>query len=93
MEKQISSKKIFDGTVLKVNFDIVELDDGRRGEREVVHHPGGAAILVVKGGKVLLERQYRYAVGKETIEIPAGNATRARILSTPREENSKKRRG
>lgn len=72
MEKQISSKKIFDGTVLKVNFDIVELDDGRRGEREVVHHPGGAAILVVNGGKVLLERQYRYAVGKETIEIPAG---------------------
>ena len=44
MEKQISSKKIFDGTVLKVNFDIVELDDGRRGEREVVHHPGGCCL-------------------------------------------------
>lgn len=72
MEKQISTKEIFNGKVLKIRFDEVELDDGRKGEREVVHHPGGAAILVVKDGKVLLEKQYRYAVGKELIEIPAG---------------------
>ena len=72
MEKQITTKEIFNGKVLKIRLDEVELDDGRKGEREVVHHPGGAAILVVKDGKVLLERQYRYAVGKEVIEIPAG---------------------
>ena len=87
MEKQITTKEIFNGKVLKIRLDEVELDDGRKGEREVVHHPGGAAILVVKDGKVLLERQYRYAVGKEVIEIPAGKRDKGEdFLQTATEE-------
>ena len=72
MERRISGKQVLDGKVLKVRVDEVELDDGRKAEREIVHHPGGAAVLAVKDGKVLLERQFRYAVGREIIEIPAG---------------------
>ena len=72
MEKQITTKEIFNGNVLKIRLDEVELDDGRKGEREVVHHPGGAAILVVKDGKILLEKQFRYPYKEIIREIPAG---------------------
>ncbi len=72
MEKCLSTEKIYDGKVVKLRVDKVSLDDGRTAEREVITHCGGAGVLVVKNGKVLLERQFRYAVNEEIIEIPAG---------------------
>lgn len=72
MEKCLSTEKIYDGKVVKLRVDKVSLDDGRIAEREVITHGGGAGVLAVKDGKVLLERQFRYAVGREIIEIPAG---------------------
>lgn len=72
IEKQVATEKIFDGVVVKLCVDEVRLEDGREAKREIVTHGGGACVLAVKDGKVLLERQFRYAVGEELIELPAG---------------------
>jgi ADP-ribose pyrophosphatase len=72
-EERISSERVFDGRLLKVRVDRVELPSGRVGTREVVEHPGAVAILPVKAdGKLILVRQFRYAVGKHLLEVPAG---------------------
>ena len=73
MEKQLNSKEIYDGKVIRVSLDDVSLDDGREAKREVVHHRGGCCIAL-KGydGKYLLTKQYRYAQGEEMIEFCAG---------------------
>ena len=87
MEKTINSEKIFDGNVIKVSRDEVILDNGNKSTREVVKHPGGACVLVVNDGKVLLEKQYRYAVGAELIEIPAGKRDKGEdLFSTAKRE-------
>lgn len=75
-EKTLSSRKIFDGKIIKLRVDDVELPDGSRSFREYVRHTGGAAVLFVKDGKVALVRQYRYVYGKEIYEIPAGKLER-----------------
>lgn len=46
--------------------------NGEPCKREIVEHHGGAAILCVTGGKIAFVKQYRYAYGKEVLEIPAG---------------------
>lgn len=71
-EKQKVSKTLYDGKILKLCVDEVELPDGRKAEREIVRHCGGAAVLFIRDNKVALVRQYRYAYAKETYEIPAG---------------------
>lgn len=73
MEKQIQSETIFDGKIFKVKKDEVYIDTlDRKAMREVVLHRGGVGCYVEKDGKVLLVRQYRYAIGAYTYEIPAG---------------------
>ena len=71
-EKTLSSKKIYDGRVIKLRVDEIETDKGVKQTREVVSHGGGAAVLVVKDGKILLEKQFRYPLAKVITEIPAG---------------------
>ena len=72
-EKQIDSKLIYDGRVIKVTFDTVELENGNTSTREVVHHHGGAAVAALNdNGEIYLVKQFRYALGTELIEIPAG---------------------
>lgn len=72
-EKTLSSEQIFDGRLLKVYCDQVELSDGDTSVREYVHHPGGAAVVALDGeGNVYLERQFRYPYRKVVTEIPAG---------------------
>lgn len=72
MEKKISSEVIFKGNVITLTVDDVLCDSDLLAQREVVHHNGGAAILVVVDGKVLLEKQFRYPFDKVIYEIPAG---------------------
>ena len=50
----------------------VELSDGSHDWREVVRHHGGAGVVAVLDGRVCLVRQYRVALGRMTLEIPAG---------------------
>lgn len=67
------SELMFDGRILKVYKDQVTLDNGMNVTREVVRHMGAAAVVpLTENGEVILVRQYRYAVGREMLEIPAG---------------------
>ena len=71
-EKKLSSHTKYDGKILKLTVDEVELPDGKKSVRECVRHCGGAAVLLVEGGKVALVKQHRYLYGKDIYEIPAG---------------------
>lgn len=71
-EEKIDGTRIYDGKILRLEVDKVRLNDGKESKREVVRHAGGAAVLLVKEDSVLLVRQFRYAYGKEILEIPAG---------------------
>ncbi len=72
-EKQIKSDIKFQGKIVTVRTDEVELVNGHSAYREVVEHPGGVGIVAVDSdGQVLLVRQFRYPMGEELLEIPAG---------------------
>lgn len=72
-EKQISREIKYQGKIVTVCLDRVELIDGRKTWREECLHPGGVAILpLLDSGEVILVRQHRYAYNKDLIEIPAG---------------------
>lgn len=72
-EKQLDSREIFDGRVIRVTVDTVELENGKTSKREIVHHHGGACVLAcTDDGCIYLVRQYRYALGEEIWELPAG---------------------
>lgn len=72
-EKQLKSELKYDGYVVKVFLDTVELEDGSIATRDVVRHKGAACIApVTDDGKLIFVRQYRYALGKELFELPAG---------------------
>ncbi len=72
-EKQLSSETKYAGRVITVTLDAVELENGRTSTREVVRHNGGAGIAALNAaGEIYLVRQYRYALDRELIEIPAG---------------------
>lgn len=72
-EKTLSSEKIFDGHILHIRRDTVELPDGSQSFREVVDHPGGVCVLALDDqNQALLVSQYRYPYEKVLREIPAG---------------------
>lgn len=71
-EKTLSSEKIYDGKIISLRKDKIMTEKGSEQYREVISHGGGAAILVVKDGKILLERQFRYPYNEVIWEIPAG---------------------
>jgi ADP-ribose pyrophosphatase len=72
-EATIDSRTVFRGKLLHVLDDAVRLPDGRSSAREYVRHPGAVMMLPLTGdGKVVLVRQYRYALKRHFIEIPAG---------------------
>ena len=72
-EKQISSQLIFDGKVVHLYKDEVELPSGARSGREYIRHIGAVCVLpLTDEGEVVLERQFRYPFGEVLTEIPAG---------------------
>ncbi|MBO5312331.1 MAG: NUDIX hydrolase [Clostridia bacterium] len=72
-EKKISSRRVFDGVVVKLDVDQVELPDGSRSVREVVRHPGAVCVIpVTDSGEVIMVKQFRYAMGQVLLEVPAG---------------------
>ena len=69
----ISREEIYDGAVLKVVRDKVSLPNGAEAYREMCLHVGAVAVLpLLEDGRVIMERQYRYAHGRVFLEIPAG---------------------
>ena len=72
IEKTIKKNYIYEGKILTLRRDDAELPNGQPCIREIIEHSGGACVLYVEEGKVLLVRQYRYAYGESLYEIPAG---------------------
>ncbi len=71
--RRLSSRAIYRGKVLSVDVDEVEEPGGVRATREVVRHAGSVAVVAVQDdGRIVLVRQYRYAVDEEVWELPAG---------------------
>ena len=76
-ETFVSGEDVFKGNLLHVVRDTIRLPNGRAGIREYIKHPGAACIVAeFEDGKLLLERQYRYPMGKVMIEFPAGKLDR-----------------
>ena len=70
-ETKISSRTLFKG-IVGVKFDTVRLVNGHRATRLYLDHQGASAVLPVEDGCVYLVQQYRYPVGRVTLELPAG---------------------
>lgn len=72
-EKTMKSDKLYEGKLLNLRVDTVELPDKKYSKREVVEHPGGVGIVpVTEDNCIVLVKQYRKAVERFLLEIPAG---------------------
>jgi len=72
-EKVLSSKNIFEGRAVNLRIETVQMPDGRVTTREIVEHTPCVAIVAVDADdNILLVKQYRDAVDKELLEVPAG---------------------
>lgn len=72
-EKTLESKLIYKGKVIQLELEQVELPDGKQSTRELVRHPGAVAVIATtEEGKIILVEQYRKALEKSIVEIPAG---------------------
>ena len=71
-EEVVGRTPIFDGHIFNVETLDVTLSDQSHGYREVLHHLGGAGVAVIRDNRICLVRQYRVALGRMTLEIPAG---------------------
>ena len=73
MEKTVSSRQVFEGKVLDVRCDEILCPNGNRGVREYAVHKGAVCVIpLTDEGEVVCVKQYRYAIGKVFLEIPAG---------------------
>lgn len=71
-EKTLKSQQVYEGKIVKVFFDDVEIANGKKTFREVVRHSGGIVILAFKEDKILLVKQFRYPMKEVMYELPAG---------------------
>lgn len=72
MEKWVKSDILYKGKVVSLRVGEVSLDDGLRVKREVIEHSEGVAIVPVLGESILFVEQFRIAIARNLIEIPAG---------------------
>lgn len=72
-EKKLSSEEIFDGVAIHLYRDEILLPNGKKGVREVIRHPGAVCVLpFTEDGQAVFVNQFRYALNKVTLEVPAG---------------------
>ncbi len=72
-EALIASESLLQGNFLVAKRDTVRLPDGRSATREYIVHPGAVVVVpLLDDGRIVLERQYRYPVGRVMTEYPAG---------------------
>jgi ADP-ribose pyrophosphatase len=73
VERFVRGEQVFKGKLLDVRRDVVAMPDGAHATREYVVHPGAVVIVpVLDDGRLVIERQYRYPVGRTMLEFPAG---------------------
>lgn len=71
-ERKLSTEMKFDGKLIQVTYDIAEVN-GKEAWREVVHHPGASAVVAIdENNRIIMEKQFRYALNDYLLEIPAG---------------------
>ena len=72
-ERQTASELVFDGKILHLYRDDIELPNGQPAERELIRHVGAVCVIpITDDGCAVMERQYRYPVDRVLLEIPAG---------------------
>ena len=72
-EKTVTGETLYEGKIITLRVEEVELPDGKRASRELIRHPGAVAILAITSeGKLVFVEQYRKALERSLIEIPAG---------------------
>jgi ADP-ribose pyrophosphatase len=72
-EKTIHTEKLFEGKVVRLQIDDVELPNGKTSKREIIKHPGAVAVLALTPeNKIVLVEQYRKPMERALVEIPAG---------------------
>lgn len=72
-EHPLDSQQVYKGHFLDVRRDRVRLPDGREAAREYIVHPGAAVVVaILDDGRLVMERQYRYPMGRAVVEFPAG---------------------
>ena len=73
VETFVSGAQVFKGALLDVRRDVVAMPDGLRATREYIVHPGAVVVVpVLDDGRLVLERQFRYPMGRVMLEFPAG---------------------
>lgn len=72
-ETQLSSRSVYQGKLLHVREDRVELPNGKQATREYILHPGAVVVIpLLANGEVVMERQFRYPLRRDLYELPAG---------------------
>lgn len=86
-EKTLKSQDIFEGKVIHVMLDEVELENGDTAMREIVAHPGGVCVAAIdENNELFFVRQFRYPYKEVTLELPAGKLEKG---STPLENGKR----
>ncbi len=71
-EKTLTSELKYHGKIMDVYLDQIELSDGRKTTREVAKKPDAVGVVALNGENIIMVKQFRYAIGKPLLEIPAG---------------------
>lgn len=72
-EHTIKSEKIYEGKIIKVRVDTVELPEKKYAKREIVEHARGVGVVAITEDlDIILVKQFRKAINQSLYEIPAG---------------------
>jgi ADP-ribose pyrophosphatase len=73
IERQVSTEQVWRGRLLDVRRDTIVQHDGHTATREYIVHPGAVMVVpILDDGRLVMERQYRYPLGRVLLEFPAG---------------------
>ena len=86
--KRTERKLMYTGSMLSMYSDTIVTPDGNTAKWDYIEHSGAAAVVpVLEDGRILLVRQYRNALDRETLEIPSGGINKGEesLLAAARE--------
>ncbi len=73
IERQVTGEQVWRGRLLDVRRDVISQPDGHTATREYIVHPGAVMVVpLLDDGTLVMERQYRYPLGRVLLEFPAG---------------------